>query len=79
MARGGQLEDTTRDRYDDLIRLYIAPTLGPMRAAKLDAQMLERWYARLQANDASQSRSGCAGRSVGCHPALRAARPLQDV
>lgn len=43
-----QLEDSTRDDYDDLIRLYIAPTFGSMQAAKLDAEMLEKFYARLQ-------------------------------
>lgn len=31
-----QLEDTTRDRYDDLIRIYVDPTVGPMTASKLD-------------------------------------------
>lgn len=43
-----QLEDSTRDDYDDLIRLYITPTFGNMPAAKLDAEQLERFYARLQ-------------------------------
>ena len=55
-------EDTTRDRYEDLIRIYIGPTLGSMRAAKLDAQMLERWYARLQ-----RCRSACDGRRRAGH------------
>ena len=38
---------TTRERYDDLIRLYLAPSLGSMRASAVDAQLLERLYARL--------------------------------
>lgn len=38
-----ELEDTTRERYDDLIRLYILPTLGDMLASKLDAELLERY------------------------------------
>jgi integrase len=42
------LEDTTRDRYEDLIRLYIKPTLGNLPAGKLDAELLESFYARLQ-------------------------------
>lgn len=61
-----QLEETTRDRYDDLIRIYIDPTLGTMKVAKLDAQLLERWYARLQ-----RCRSACeGGRRAGhvCRP-----------
>jgi integrase len=57
-----RLEDTTRDRYEDLIRIYIGPTLGSMRAAKLDAQMLERWYARLQ-----RCRWACDGRRRAGH------------
>ena len=42
-----ELEDTTRERYDDLIRLYILPVLGDMLASKVDAELLERFYARL--------------------------------
>ncbi len=64
-----ELEDTTRDRYDDLVRIYIDPTLGTMKAAKLDAQILERWYARLQ-----RCRSACDGRGRSAH----ACRPLSS-
>jgi integrase len=64
-----QLEDTTRDRYDDLVRIYIDPALGAIRAAKLDAQMLERWYARLQ-----RCRSACDGKRRSGH----ACRPLSS-
>ncbi|GLZ48071.1 site-specific integrase [Actinomycetospora sp. NBRC 106375] len=41
------LEDTTRERYDDLIRLYVLPTFGAMPAGRVDAELLERFYARL--------------------------------
>jgi hypothetical protein len=41
------LEETTRDRYEDLIRLYVLPTFGEMQAGRLDAELLERFYARL--------------------------------
>jgi integrase len=47
VARRRQAEDTTRERYQDLIRLYILPTFGHLQAAKLDAELLERSYARL--------------------------------
>jgi hypothetical protein len=30
----------------DLIRLYLMPTFGSMRASAVDAQLLERFYAR---------------------------------
>jgi integrase len=51
------LAETTRDRYLDLIRLYIRPTFGDMPAARVDAELLERFYARLQ-----RCRELCAGR-----------------
>jgi integrase len=53
-----KLEDTTRDRYEDLIRIYIRPRIGDMVAGKLDAEMLESFYARLQ-----RCRDLCDGRS----------------
>jgi integrase len=57
-----ELEDTTRERYDDLIRLYITPTLGELQAGKLDAELLERFYARLH-----RCRELCSGRSRAGH------------
>src|SRR4051794_25120119 len=42
-----ELGVTTREQYDDLMHLYIEPTLGDMQAGKLDAELLERFYARL--------------------------------
>src|SRR3954452_15663117 len=42
-----ELGVTTREQYDDLIRLYIGPTLGDMQAEKVDAELLERFYSRL--------------------------------
>lgn len=56
------LEPTTRERYDDLIRLYVLPTFGPMQAGKLDAELLERFYARLQ-----RCRELCTGRARAGH------------
>lgn len=55
--RIAKLEDTTRDRYEDLVRLYITPTLGDLAAGKLDPELLENFYARLQ-----QCRDLCGGR-----------------
>lgn len=43
-----ELEESTRERYEGLIRIYLAPTFGAMPAAKLDAELLERFYARLR-------------------------------
>lgn len=43
-----ELEDTTRQRYEGLIRRYIQPTFGERAVGKLDAEMLERFYARLR-------------------------------
>jgi integrase len=43
-----ELQDTTRQRYEGLVRLYIQPTFGKRNMAKLDAELLERFYARLR-------------------------------
>lgn len=56
------LEDTTRERYDDLIRLYISPTFGDIPASKLDAELLETFYARLH-----RCRELCSGRARPGH------------
>ena len=56
------MEDTTRERYEDLIRLYVLPTFGAMLAGKLDAELLERFYARLQ-----RCRELCNGRPRAGH------------
>jgi integrase len=57
-----ELEDTTRERYEDLIRLYILPALGDMQASRLDAELLERFYARLH-----RCRGLCSGRPAAGH------------
>jgi hypothetical protein len=57
-----KLADTTGERYDDLIRLYVLPTLGDMQAGKLDAELLERFYARLE-----KCRELCSGRPRAGH------------
>ena len=63
------LEVTTRERYEDLIRLYINPRLGEVQAGKLDAELLERFYARLQ-----RCRHLCGGRPPKGH----VCRPLSS-
>ena len=57
-----ELSETTRDRYEDLIRLYILPTFGSMQASRLDAELLERYYARLH-----RCRDLCRGRPPKGH------------
>ena len=57
-----KLEDTTRDRYEDLVRLYVRPALGDLAASKLDAELLENFYARLQ-----RCRELCDGRRRARH------------
>lgn len=56
------LQPTTQERYDDLIRLYVLPTFGHLQAGKLDAELLERFYARLQ-----RCRTLCTGRPRAGH------------
>jgi len=40
-------EQSTRDRYADLIRVYLRPTFGSLAAGKVDTELLERFYGRL--------------------------------
>ncbi|HEY6793220.1 MAG TPA: tyrosine-type recombinase/integrase [Kineosporiaceae bacterium] len=56
------LEVTTRERYEDLIRIYINPRLGHLQAGRLDAELLERFYARLH-----RCRDLCSGRPPKGH------------
>lgn len=49
MARCRRHEDSTRERYNQLFCLYVEPTFGAMAASKVDAGLLERFYARLLA------------------------------
>lgn len=63
------LEDTTRERYDDLIRLYVLPTFGHLQAARIDAELLERFYARLH-----RCRDMCGSRPRAGHTC----RPLSS-
>src|ERR671917_1512595 len=60
-----ELQDSTRERYLGLIRRYIVPTFGSMSAAKLDAELLERFYARLR-----RFNQLCSGRATDhdCRP-----------
>jgi integrase len=44
----GELAETTRQRYDGLVRNYIQPTFGDSPAAKVDAELLGRFYSRLR-------------------------------
>ncbi len=60
-----ELADTTRQRYEGLIRLYIRPTFGALSAGRLDAEVLERFYARLRR--CNQLCSGSA-RDHECRP-----------
>jgi integrase len=57
-----KLEHTTRDRYEDLVRMYVGPVLGDFPAGKLDAELLESFYARLQ-----RCRDLCDGRRRARH------------
>ena len=41
-------EESTRRTYVGLVKNYMAPVFGSMRAAKLDAELLETFYARLR-------------------------------
>lgn len=54
--------DSTRERNGDLIRNYIEPNFGTMQANRLDAETLERFYARLL-----RCSELCSGRRTKSH------------
>jgi integrase len=57
-----KLEEITRDRYQDLLRLHIGPRLGHLQAGRLDAELLERYYAQLM-----RCKHFCGSRPVKGH------------
>jgi len=52
-----EVEDTTRDRYEQVIRVHIRPRLGPLQVARLDGELLDSYYAILR-----RCRQHCNGR-----------------
>jgi integrase len=60
-------DESTAERYADLIRIYLRPTFGATPAGKIDAEVLELFYARLR-----RCRELCTGRAKAGH----SCRPL---
>ncbi|WP_433035612.1 tyrosine-type recombinase/integrase [Actinomycetospora sp. CA-053990] len=55
-------DESTAHRYADLIRIYLRPTFGGTPAGKIDAEVLELFYARLR-----RCRELCSGRARAGH------------
>ena len=55
-------DESTAERYADVIRLYLRPTFGATPAGKIDAEVLELFYARLR-----RCRDLCSGRARAGH------------
>jgi integrase len=53
-----KLEDTTLQRYEGLIRMYLRPRFGHLPVGRLDVETLDRFYAGLQ-----RCSELCSGRS----------------
>ncbi|MER7662646.1 hypothetical protein [Streptomyces sp. NPDC096193] len=53
-------EDTSYERAEGIIRNYLKPTFGDMKASKVTAEMLELFYSRLR-----KCREQCDGRRNG--------------
>ncbi|MEV1049792.1 tyrosine-type recombinase/integrase [Streptomyces sp. NPDC049887] len=53
-------EDTSYERAEGIIRNYLTPTFGDLKAGKLTAEMLELFYSRLR-----KCREQCDGRRIG--------------
>jgi len=56
-------------RYQQLVRDYVDPSIGSLQAAKLNAELLEQLYSRLQ-----KCRARCGGRPGAGHTC----RPLSN-
>lgn len=55
-----ELDETSYERAEGIIRNYLRPTFGDLKAGKLTAEMLELFYARLR-----QCQDQCEGRRNG--------------
>lgn len=55
-----ELDETSYERAEGIIRNYLKPTFGNLKAGKLTAEMLELFYARLR-----QCQEQCEGRRNG--------------
>ncbi|WP_405916847.1 hypothetical protein [Streptomyces sp. NBC_00728] len=55
-----ELDETSYERAEGIIRNYLKPTFGDLKAGKLTAEMLELFYARLR-----QCQDQCEGRRNG--------------
>lgn len=55
-----RVDDSTVERYEELIRLYLKPAFGKLKASKLTAEMIELFYARLQ-----RCKEQCEGKRDG--------------
>ncbi|MGY6020354.1 tyrosine-type recombinase/integrase [Streptomyces spinosirectus] len=55
-----ELDETSYERAEGIIRNYLKPTFGDLKASKLTAEMLELFYARLR-----QCQDQCEGRRNG--------------
>jgi integrase len=55
-----ELDETSYERAEGIIRNYLKPTFGTLKASKLTAEMLELFYARLR-----QCQEQCEGRRNG--------------
>ncbi|MFI6562758.1 hypothetical protein [Streptomyces sp. NPDC050534] len=55
-----ELDETSYERVEGIIRNYLKPTFGDLKAGKLTAEMLELFYARLR-----QCQEQCEGRRNG--------------
>jgi integrase len=68
-------EDSTRERYVGLHRRYIDPVFGSMQAARLDAELLETFYARWRnCRELCEEDTRAPATPVGRYPVARFAR-----
>ena len=64
------VQPKTKQRYEGIIRMYLRPAMGHLPLAKVDGQLLDRFFAQLR-----RCRERCNG--SGRHHRHRTARPHQ--
>lgn len=50
-----KLKKSTRDMYEDLLRLHIAPTIGRVMLAEIDSAKVRTWHVKLRASLADKA------------------------
>ncbi|GAA1840586.1 hypothetical protein GCM10009772_17780 [Pseudonocardia alni subsp. carboxydivorans] len=72
-----EIEDTTRNGYEQMVRLYIGPLLGAIPVGRMDGEVLDTFYSQLRRcrRRCSRRRGQVDHRVVGDHECNGRCRP----